>query len=346
MMRKSGILLSCLLVLGAAMTVAAQDRLSSPPALGGEIQLVPKIYRDWKIRLPAETAAEVGTALRFKETLGADFAAGLDGLTLLVDADGDGELETKVKGEAGFVVLTKGDKRYGIRLKAAPNWVFAPGSTMAGEIEGVRVQIIDQNLNGRFDDFGEDAMVVGRGKTAAFLSKVIDLGDGRLVSIEVAADGSKLGYQAYTGATGRLDLGIVTSGKVLAAVLQSRDGAYSVACSGAEKELLLPAGDYRFHSGLISLGGNRVNVQTGRSKTVTVPANGEAALELGGPITAAFNYARSGNEFQFDPNAIWFHGKAGEEYVGWEPLGKSPKISILAGKSGREIAQAYFPGSC
>ena len=38
-------------------------------------------------------------------------------------------------------------------------------------------------------------------------------------------------------------------------------------------------------------------------------------------------------------------GSAGEEYYGWNPLGKSPRITLHT-KSGKEIVEAYFAGSC
>ncbi|MCB9831815.1 MAG: hypothetical protein H6807_05005 [Planctomycetes bacterium] len=345
-MRSRTLLTSFLLLLLPALVARAQEIRESLPALRGEVAMTAKIWRDWKFRLPAETSREVGTAIDLGAALGTSFKAGLDGLTLLLDADGDGELETSVKGKAGFVVLQREGRRYAVRLEANPGWVFQPGSTMEGEIDGVRVALIDQNLNGRFDDFGADAMVLGRGRNASFLSRVVDLGGGRLVTLQPSADGSKLAWEAYDGPRGRIDLGYTTSGKVLNAVLLSSDRSVSVAVSGAAASVVLPTGDYRLHSGLLVLGGNQATVTTGRSRPVSVVADGSSALALGGPVHAEFAYGRKGDAYTFDPAAIWFYGKAGEQYEGWEPLGKSPKISILARKSGREIAQAYFPGSC
>ena len=91
-------------------------------------------------------------------------------------------------------------------------------------------------------------------------------------------------------------------------------------------------------------GGNTVRVKSGRSKSVSLPKDGKGSLSWGGPVTAEFAYVRKGDEIEFNPNAIWYYGKNGEEYYGWTPLGKSPKITLNT-TSGRELAQAYFPGS-
>ena len=55
---------------------------------------------------------------------------------------------------------------------------------MVGSVEGVPVQLIDQNNNGVFNEIGIDAMVVGSGKSAAFLSKIVNL-KGQLFEFEV-----------------------------------------------------------------------------------------------------------------------------------------------------------------
>ena len=332
-----------LAVLTLSLGAWAQDS-SRMMGEGGQVHLKAKIHRKWKIRLPAPATKEVGTLLAFKDGLGVDFKAAVDGEALKLDADGDGVLETSVEGEGGFVVLRHENHRYGLRLAAAPRWSFTPGTTMNGEIDGVKVQLVDQNLNGRFDDIGEDAIVVGRGKAAAFLSRVIDLGQGHLVNITVSPDGATLDYSPYTGPRGRLALKLDTKGKVLTAVLKSVDGDVSVAFSRPEVSLNLPAGEYRFHSAVLSLGGNRVTARTGRSRTITVKAGGESTFELGGPVKAEFAYVRQGDTLNFSPDNIWFYGRAGEEYYDWAPCGMSPKISVVS-KSGREIAEAYFPGS-
>ena len=71
--------------------------------------------------------------------IGADFRADVDGESLRIDADGDGQLETLVEGDKGFVVLEHGDRRYGVSLVKQGEWRFVVGSVVQGELAGTAV---------------------------------------------------------------------------------------------------------------------------------------------------------------------------------------------------------------
>ncbi|MCK5942805.1 MAG: hypothetical protein KAI24_12590, partial [Planctomycetes bacterium] len=200
-MRTNVSLLAALALVGSA---AAQSLPES-----GEVALKTRIQRRQKLLLPGETATAVATGFRFQDGIGAHFRADLDGEALLLDADADGELETRVEGDQGFVVLEHDGRRYGVSLAKQGEWTFVTGSVVTGEVGGTRVRVIDQNHNGRFDDVGEDAVVIGDGRAASFLSEVASF-DGQLRRIEVAADGSALRFAPFTGATGKLSLRAVT----------------------------------------------------------------------------------------------------------------------------------------
>ena len=132
----------------------------------------------------------------------------------------------------------------------------------------------------------------------------------------------------------------------MAAVLNSKDGRYSVHLSKQDAEVLVPAGDYLLHSGVLSLAGSRVTMQKGRSKPITVAAKADKMLSWGGPAKAEFAYQEKGDELVFDPNRIWFYGATNEEYSDWNPVGKSPLIVVTDKATGRIVAEARFPGSC
>ena len=311
----------------------------------GEIPLKTKILRRQKLLLPNEAATPVATGFHFERGLGADFRADVDGEALLIDADADGVLETRVEGDKGFVVLEHGGRRYGVSLVKKLQWGFVSGSVVSGELGGTRVRIVDQNHNGRFDDVGADAIVIGDGRAASFLSDVVSIG-GELKKIEVKADGSKLRFEPFVGKAGKLSLRAVTDGKVMAAVINSTDGRYSVHLSRHDVEVLVPAGDYELHSGVLSLAGSRVTMAKGRSKPFRVTEDGAAQLAWGGPAKAEFAYQDAGGELQFDPKSIWFYGARNEEYKNWNPVGKSPLITVVDRSTGALIAETRFPGSC
>ena len=171
---------------GLAPAASAVD--PGPISPGVEVPLVTKIYRDWKFRLPAESWKRVGKSIEIPGEAGAKstlYKAQLDGTSLMLDCDGDGELETKIEEEGGVAMLFQGEERIAIRLRSQPQWSYAPASVQRGKIGKTRVSFIDQNNNGRFDDYGEDAMIVGRGKTASFLSKVVDV-NGQLHTLAIS----------------------------------------------------------------------------------------------------------------------------------------------------------------
>ncbi|MFT7619839.1 MAG: hypothetical protein ACI97A_003496 [Planctomycetota bacterium] len=332
------------ILLMAPLVASQQYSMAGPDDVANNVPLKMKVYRKWSIKLPSEQWSTVGTGFNLKAGVGADFKAHLDGTALAVDIDADGKIDVKVETPQGHLILANGDRRYAVRVKTENSqWRFAPACVMMGKIGDTKVKLIDQDNNGRFNDFGKDAMVVGNGKVASLLSKVISI-DSKLVELKIDADGSNLSYSPYTGPVASLKLDATCKGKIVASVVQSKDGQYSFGFSGAQNELQVPAQDYALHSGIISFGGNTVKVKMGKSKSINLAADGSGVITWGGPVRAEFTYVREGDKVNFDPSKIWFYGSAGEEYFGWSPLGKSPKITLNS-TSGRELAQASFPGS-
>ncbi|MEZ6195387.1 MAG: hypothetical protein R3F20_06640 [Planctomycetota bacterium] len=334
-----------------ALPLFAQAPASEGPATAAAadewrlVELEPKIHRTWKIRLPAEAWTAVENRVDLGEALGASFATRISGTTLEVDTDGDGEFDAKVSGKAGFLTFKGEDSRYAMRLKNEGTWSFAPSSSMQGELGGARLRIIDQNGNGRFDDVGGDAIVVGAGNNAAYLSTVVSVPEG-LFEIQVAPHGRSLLARPYRGKAGRIALDWDTAARPLQAVFVNADRTVSVDLADAGKEgLAVPAGEYVLAIGELGLASSRVQVHRGRLESFDVPAGGTTKLPLGGPLTAEFGLQRGGGQIQFSPYDISYFGRNGERYIGWQPDGKSPRIVIRVAKTGREIAEAYFPGS-
>ena len=92
--------------------------------------------------------------------------------------------------------------------------------------------------------------------------------------------------------------------------------------------------------------GLRFDPPEGKEGTYAIRSIKVLKFERSGPVAAEFAYRRKGDKVQFSPDEIWYYGAAGEEYHSFFPNGKSPAILIANRKTGREIAQAYFPGSC
>ena len=306
------------------------------------IDLQYRTVRNWKFELPKPSFRAVSSELTFPNLL--TFKSALRGTALAIDTTGDGKLNTVVTGKKGNVILRNRAKkfRYGMRLVNRGGWKFATSGYARGKIDGVWVALIDQNNNGRYDDFGKDAMIVGRSTAASFLSNVVSI-NGKLYQLKIKPDGSKLTYRPFKGKAGKLDLKskFESSGKLTSIVVQSLDKKYSFDLS--QKAAPVPAGKYRIVTGKIELGQGTVKVTKGKSKPMVVTAGKTTTLTWGGPIKVEFGYQRRGSKVGFSPNHVWYYGKAKEEYSGWTPFGKSPEFVVLDA-GGANLAKAVFGG--
>ncbi len=322
-------------------------------------------YRKWSLNLPAEEWFRVNDGIQLRHSGGDRFRAELDGERLKFDTDGDGDIDRTIKAtvdrdtkvSTARVILTgktvDGQPlKYAVRLrKDAAGWEWAPGGAMTGSIETaggpVPVRIVDQNGNGRFNDIGEDAMVVGTGNDATYLSQTVLVGT-ELRELTVNPSGSSVSMTAFSGKTGRLDLTTSFDAKavLLSAIIRSKDGKNSFDVAATKGGVSVPAGTYEIVSGTIGLGKQRVRVRQGRMKPIVLADDAKQSLDWGGPVKAEFDFLRAGSQVQFSPNSVWFYGNAGEEYFGWNPIGKSPEFKVKDKHSGQVIEVAILPGSC
>ena len=106
----------------------------------------------------------------------------------------------------------------------------------------------------------------------------------------------------------------------------------------------MPAGRYALHSGKLGLGENVVRFTGGRAQALEVAQADTTVVAAGGPLSAEFAYQRSGAEIVFSPAGLRYFGRAGEEYVSWQPFGKSPVFTVTDAGTRKEIAKAIFTG--
>ncbi len=337
----------CLVLGGVAM--AGPDESPATASENGTCQLKYKAARAWRVDLPAERFTTVSSALDFTQAGGPRFAVELQGDALAVDTDADGKTDVKVTGKEGFVRLaTKGEKpfTYAVRLRnAGSGWHYAAGGMRVGKVGETRITLIDQNGDGRYDGYGEDAMIVGRSKSAAFLSRVVNVA-GALHRIEVAPDGGSIRHAPYTGPSGTLDVASKwdAQAKLQSVIVKSADGAYSFDLARSKGGHRVPAGRYVLHGGKLGLGENVVRFTNGRAKAIDVAKESKTVIAAGAPLVAEFAYQRNGAEVVFDPATLRYFGRAGEAYTVWQPFGKSPEFTVTDSKKGTEIAKAIFTG--
>jgi hypothetical protein len=312
------------------------------------------IVREWDLSLPALQLFAVSGTIPIAHSNGNGFAVEMDGTALLVDTDGDGKAELRVSPPESVVVLRGKDVhgnafRASIFLKEGPSgWSWRAAGVMRGEFQGTRIRFIDQNGDGHYNGVGEDAIIIGNGKVASFLGEAVNIG-GELFEIQVAPSGQSATLSPYSGAAGTLDMvkGFQSKAPLWSAVVQSVDRRQSFNMSDARSGMMVPVGKYVLHNGEVRLGGNRVQVQRGHSRPIEVAQDERTEWAFGGaPLRAEFQYQRGSGALAFNPNAISYFGTAGEEYVGWAPLGESPVFIIADRKTGAELARTQFPASC
>ncbi|MDA1266528.1 MAG: hypothetical protein O2816_15720 [Planctomycetota bacterium] len=339
------------LTLGATCLVALGS--AAPTGSDGEdaqTALSHKAHNKWEFVLPGEHWRDVGDSITLPG--GLEFATEAEGpLKLLVDTNADGRTDNEVKGsKIGFLTLnaknTSGEQvKYSIRLKnvAAGKWQWATGSSMTGKVGGVLVHVFDQDGNGRYDDYGVDAIAIGSEKSASLLSKAVSI-DGKLHTFHIDPSGANAKVGAFEGETGVLvaDSGFETRGKLTAAVFQNGDYSFQVAGDG--KGLTVPAGRYQFVSGRVERGAASASIRQGRMRAVDVAAGETTKLAWGEAVSGEFDFKQTGTQVTVQSNFAFF-GAAGEEYYDFQPRGKGPKIILKDTNKGRDLREGRFPES-
>ncbi|MEM7385318.1 MAG: hypothetical protein AAF514_10270 [Verrucomicrobiota bacterium] len=317
----------------------------SAVASGKNLALKYKTYRDWNLVLPKESFSRVSGDFHFGESSPSRFSTKLEGTALRIDKNADGEMDAKVEGDQGLVILkgkTNDGRKflYSVRLaKGTGGWHYAASGAATGVIDGQKVRFIDQNNNGRYDEYGIDAMVVGQGRYASFLSKVINV-RGQLYSIDLSKDGRSLSYEPYEGPQGTVDLGstLATKGKLLSAVIQNSDGLSFNLNSDPTR---LPVGQYQLYRGMIGLGSNVVQFSKGKSQALEVKADETLKVAYGEPLNIDFTYVRQPGRVILAPQLMNYVGQSGELYDQWKPQ-DSPRFALLDLDSGKGFANAVF----
>ena len=322
-------------------------------------------YRNWSLKLPAEKWFPVKEGIRLANAGGTLFSFEFSGNSLKVDTDGDGKLDRTIKAlvdpktqVSTTRVILSGEYssgisfRYAVRLRNdADGWEWAPGGAMVGliptESGPVSVKVIDQDGNGKFNDFGSDAMIVGNTEHATMLSATVFV-DDKLQNLDINEDGSEFTLSSFVGPTSELDMSTSFNSKavLLSSVILSADRKHSFDIGAIEGPVRVPAGKYTVVSGVVGLGEHRVNIRAGKMKPLNLLADRSKKFDWGGPVSSEFKFARVGNQIQFSPQTIWYFGKAGEQYTDWLPIGKSPEFRVVDAETQVVLEVAILPGSC
>lgn len=305
-------------------------------------------HERWGFVLPAERWHSADKAIELPG--GLTFETEISGTNKIeIDANADGDCEVTVRG-TGFVTLrsknSDGDLvKYSVRLRntGAKKFEWTTGSSMKGNVAGQTLHVFDQDGNGKYSDWGVDAVAVGKNKGASLLSKVV-LMNGKLYNFDVTEDGTEVAVAPFVGETGTLNAvgDFESKGKLTSAVFQ--DGDTSFCLANFRKGVEIPVGTYRFVSGRVEKGSASVSIRSGSMQKFAVLAGGETSVEWGADVSGEFSFQQKDDKVTVQSNFKFF-GSAGEEYYDFHPRGKGPKILIADAERGREIKEARFPES-
>lgn len=344
-MIKRSTLLPNALLMGMALLLAA-------PAVAqgdGETKsLSQKSIRKWEFTTPTEAWTAIGKTIPIAIGDREGFPVANHGTKLQVDTNGDGKVDQVIKGVGGLLQLkgktSEGKKfSYTVRIrKQGEGWQYSTSGVMAGKIKGAKVQLLDLNGNGRYDEYGTDGMIVGKSTSASYLSKVVNL-KGQLFDFHVTRDGSTMTIKPFTGEAGTLNLrsGIKVNGRLESAVVQSGDFCFDLA--SAKKGLLVPVGEYSIVSGLVSKGSETARIRQGRMNPLVVSKDLKTELAWGMPVRAEVPFTQNGTQVKVPP-AIKYYGAAGEEYFNLHPDKASPKLYIKDAETGKLVTTGRFGG--
>ena len=339
-------LLTCCLPLAFAVGFSTQVNAATPQQETANLKY--KTVKKWDTLLPNETFSGIMLKIPVAHEGGDGFLVDNSEFSLEVDTDGNGKPDDKIKGQGGMTVLKAKGKdgetfQYAIRVqKGTDGWKYASSGVMSGKLHGVNVTLIDQNNNGVWNEAGVDAMVIGSGKSASYLSRIVNL-KGELFLFDASENGTSMSITPYEGDAGTLNgLGQYESkGKLTSAVFSSKDGKVSFDLSDAKNGMLVPALEYRFMSGAAEKGSEKVRIRRGNMRSVTVKANAERSVQWGGPLRIEFDSFRNNDE-QVTVNLPSFFGNAEEEYYDFYPGGKSPSILVSDKATGKEVWSGKF----
>lgn len=305
-------------------------------------------HERWNFVLPAERWHNADKAIELPG--GMTFETEISGTNKIeIDANSDGDCEVTVR-STGFVTLrsknSEGDLiKYSIRLRntGAKRFEWTTGSSMKGQVAGQTLHVFDQDGNGKYSDWGVDAIAIGNNKSASLLSKVV-LMSGKLYHFDVTEDGREVSVAPFAGETGTLNAvgDFESKGKLTSAVFQDGDTSFCVA--NFRKGVAIPVGTYRFVSGRVEKGSASVSIRPGSMQKFAVLTGGETNVEWGADVSGEFSFQQKDDKVTVQANFKFF-GSAGEEYYDFQPRGKGPKIIISDAERGLEIKEARFSES-
>jgi len=247
-------------------------------------------------------------------------------------ASGEGKYRLLVRGLGDEKFLGQ-PVRYGSAKSF--NLMYARACHLEGKFKGVKFCLIDDNVNGKYDDYGTDTVKIGK-EPIQPLGKIMNFG-GTLYSIaRVKQDGSEIDFEEYVGDTGKLQVKWTGARGVKPTILvfQCTRGEF-INCFfnvASGEPVLLPNGYYQFTHGIISKGTGKkvryIQVGTGKSEVFEVGENQTVVKEMGAPFDVMAGVKAGGKGVILPGSDIKIYGALKEEYHHFFPESYKPTASV------------------
>jgi hypothetical protein len=249
-----------------------------------------------------------------------------------VDTDADGILDTHLPPSGGIITVKvfygkeEGDAPYTVQIFRLEGGLrFRRHSFTAGKFQNTKLFLIDEDNNGKFNDYGTDALVVGNNTCACTLANVMMIG-GKLFEVKITLSGKKLSLRPFTAKKGKLNLvsGFNAKGNLLYAIVlgktKDEKGKEFIAAfdlAGQVKGADIPVGTYELHAAAVG-STNRLTariMKTKECKEITIAESSSVKIDWGAPARAEFSYDidATGN-LRVNPDSIRIYGAYGEFY--------------------------------
>jgi hypothetical protein len=367
-----------------AAAKAAADTSYQPRPLGASFQLVAEVESIQRPLFVADTNFQIWPVVPLAEVdSSASFPALEDSPQVLrtgankamvdVDRDGKGDVDIPLTGKITPVQITLGsgdsqrswaflatigqqqDTYQGFRFNLGPSddnmnlYVF-PASSLVGSIDGVRVQVLDDNMDGRYGSPPKewdypgliegalqrdvDSVVIGEAKTARPWSRLHKIG-AHWYALAPSESGTDMVATRSDVESGTLQLelkGLPVTWLIVRGTGKSDDLFYDVVNGGTNK-VEVPVGSYELFAGQVASGKKgqmmKALILPGANARSWKVGPGETTkLELGAPFILDFKVKQDEETVTVEGPSIVVAGRGGETYQRLWNCVLSPEINL------------------
>lgn len=375
-----------------AAAKAEADASYKPKPIGATFQLVPDLEAiprplftgDTNFQLwPTISLGAVDSSTTFQSLTDSPsvLRTGASKASVDVDGDGKGDVDLPLTGKIAPVELTLGtgdarrkwaflavigqerDTYQGFPFNLGPNDAnmnvyIAPAASLVATVDGVRVQVIDDNLDGLYGSPPKewaypgliegsfqrdlDSVVVGEAKTAQPFSQLLRVGPTwyKFEPNESATDLVISKVDLETG-TLQLDLkGLPVTWLVVRGTGQNENLFYEV-WNGGTKKVEVPVGSYELFAGQFA-SGKKAQMMKGlilpgaSSRGWKVGPGETTKMELGQPFTLQFKVQQTAETLTVVGPSIVVAGRGGETYQRLWNCVLTPEVLLRKAGSGKD----------